>query len=173
MFWDFFSLTPESIHQVTILFSDRGTPYSHRHMDGHSSHTFMWYNEKNEFVWVKYHFKTNQGIKTMTNEEAQKMAGVNPDHSTEDLFNAIKNKEYPSWDVFVQIMTPEEAKTYKFDPFDVTKVWYHSDYPLIPLGRLTLNQNPDNFFADVEQAAFTPANLVPGIAASPDKKKKK
>ena len=169
MFWDFFSLTPESIHQVTILFSDRGTPYSHRHMDGHSSHTFMWYNEKNEFVWVKYHFKTNQGIKTMTNEEAQKMAGVNPDHSTEDLFNAIKNKEYPSWDVFVQIMTPEEAKTYKFDPFDVTKVWYHSDYPLIPLGRLTLNQNPDNFFADVEQAAFTPANLVPGIAASPDK----
>lgn len=124
MFWDFFSLTPESIHQVTILFSDRGTPYSHRHMDG---------------------------------------------HSTEDLFNAIKNKEYPSWDVFVQIMTPEEAKTYKFDPFDVTKVWYHSDYPLIPLGRLTLNQNPDNFFADVEQAAFTPANLVPGIAASPDK----
>ncbi len=169
MVWDFFSLTPESLHQVTILYSDRGTPFSYRNMDGHSSHTFMWYNEKNEYVWVKYHFKTNQGNKTFNNAEAEKMAGVNPDHATEDLFKAIENKDYPSWNVFVQIMTPEEAKNYKFDPFDVTKVWYHSDFPLIPLGKLTLNENPENFFAEVEQVAFSPANLVPGVAASPDK----
>lgn len=169
MFWDFFSLTPESIHQVTILFSDRGTPFGYRHMNGHSSHTFMWYNDKNEYVWVKYHFKTNQGNKTFTAKEAEAMAGANPDHATEDLFNAIERKDYPSWDVFVQIMTPEEAKNYKFDPFDVTKVWYHKDFPLIPLGKLVLDKNPDNFFAEVEQAAFSPANLVPGIAASPDK----
>ena len=105
----------------------------------------------------------------MTNDEAEKMAGINPDHATEDLFNAIEKNDFPSWDVFVQIMSPDEAKTYKFDPFDVTKVWYHKDFPLIPLGRLTLNKNPENFFAEVEQAAFSPANLVPGVAASPDK----
>lgn len=169
MAWDFFSLTPESIHQVTILFSDRGTPYSYRHMNGHSSHTFMWYNDKNEYVWVKYHFKTCQGNKTMTNAEAVEMAGINPDHATEDLFKAIENNDFPAWDVFVQIMTSEQAKNYKFDPFDVTKVWYHSDFPLIPLGKLVLDKNPDNFFAEVEQVAFSPANLIPGVAASPDK----
>lgn len=169
MFWDFLSLTPESVHQVTILFSDRGTPKDYRHMDGHSSHTFMWYNEKNEYVWVKYHFKSTLGFKTMNAKEAEEMAGSNPDHATQDLFSSIDKKDFPVWDVFVQIMTPDQAKTYKFDPFDVTKVWYHADFPLIPLGKMTLNRNPENFHAEVEQAAFSPANLVPGIAASPDK----
>lgn len=169
MFWDFLSLTPESVHQVTILFSDRGTPKDYRHMDGHSSHTFMWYNSKNEYVWVKYHFKSTLGFKTLTAKEAETLAGSNADHATEDLFKAIEKKEYPTWNVSVQIMTPEQAKKYKFDPFDVTKVWYHSDFPLIPLGKLVLDKNPENFHAEVEQAAFSPANLVPGVAASPDK----
>lgn len=169
MVWDFFSLTPESIHQVTILYSDRGTPYSYRHMNGHSSHTFMWYNDKNEYVWVKYHFKTNQGNKTFNAKESAEMAGKNPSHAGQDLFEAIERKDFPSWNVYVQIMTPEQAKNYKFDPFDVTKVWYHSDFPLIPLGRLVLDKNPDNFFAEVEQVAFSPANMVPGVSASPDK----
>jgi catalase len=169
MFWDFLSLTPESVHQVSILFSDRGTPYSFRYMDGFSSHTFMWYNEKNEYVWVKVHFKTTLGNKTFTNDEAVKMAGENPNHATEDLFNAIESEDYPQWDVYVQIMTPEEAKEYKFDPFDITKVWYHGDYPLIPLGKMVLNKNPENFFAEVEQAAFAPSNFVPGIGPSPDR----
>lgn len=169
MVWDFFSLTPESVHQVTILFSDRGTPYSYRHMNGHSSHTFMWYNDKKEYVWVKYHFKTNQGNKTFNAQQSTEMAGKNPSHAAQDLFEAIERKEYPSWDVYVQIMTPEQAKNYKFDPFDVTKVWYHSDFPLIPLGKMVLDKNPDNFFAEVEQVAFSPANMVPGVAASPDK----
>lgn len=169
MFWDFLSLTPESVHQVTLLFSDRGTPLDYRHMDGHSSHTYMWYNEKNEYVWVKYHFKTVQGYKTMTNAEAVEVGGKDPNHATRDLFDAIEKKDYPSWDVYVQIMKPEEAAKYKFDPFDVTKVWYHADYPLIPLGRMTLNKNPENYFAEVEQAAFAPSNFVPGIWTSPDK----
>lgn len=154
MFWDFLSLTPESVHQITILFSDRGTPFSFRYMDGFSSHTFMWYNEKGEYVWVKVHFKTVLGNKTFTNDEAVQMAGENPNHAIEDLYNAIDSGDYPEWKVYVQIMTPEEAKEYKFDPFDVTKVWYHADYPLIPLGRMVLNRNPENFFAEVEQAAL-------------------
>lgn len=169
MFWDFLSLTPESVHQVTILFSDRGTPYSFRHMDGFSSHTFMWYNKNNDYVWVKVHFKSTLGNKTFTDEEAVKMAGENPNHATEDLFNAIESGNYPQWDVYVQIMTPEEAEEYKFDPFDITKVWYHADYPLIPLGKMVLNRNPENFFAEVEQSAFAPSNFVPGIGPSPDR----
>lgn len=169
MFWDFLSLTPESVHQVSILFSDRGTPYSFRHMDGFSSHTFMWYNDKNEHFWVKTHFKSTLGNKTFTDEEAVKMAGENPNNATEDLFNAIDSGDYPEWDVFVQIMTPEEAEEYEFDPFDITKVWYHKDYPLIPLGKMVLNKNPENFFAEVEQAAFAPSNFVPGIGPSPDR----
>lgn len=169
MFWDFLSLTPESVHQVMILFSDRGTPATYRNMDGHSSHTYMWYNEKGEYVWIKVHFKTKQGWKTFTAAEAEEMAGKDPDCATRDLFDAIERKEYPEWDVYVQIMTPEQAKEYRFDPFDVTKVWLHSDFPLIPLGKMVLNRNPDNFFADVEQAAFAPSNFVPGIGASPDK----
>jgi catalase len=169
MFWDFLSLTPESIHQATFLFTDRGTPLDYRHMDGFSSHTYMWYNKKEEYVWVKYHFKTAQGNRTFTDEEATKMAGENPDHATEDLHDAIENGDYPQWDVYVQIMTKEEAEEYKFDPFDVTKVWYHGDYPLIPLGKMVLNKNPEDYFAEVEQAAFAPSNFVPGIGPSPDR----
>ena len=169
MFWDFLSLTPESVHQVMFLFSDRGTPATYRNMDGHSSHTYMWYNEKGEYVWVKVHFKTRQGWKTFTAQEAEEMAGKDPDCATRDLFEAIERKEYPEWDVFVQIMTPEQAKEYRFDPFDVTKVWLHGDFPMIPVGRMVLNRNPENFFAEVEQAAFAPSNFVPGIGASPDK----
>jgi catalase len=169
MFWDFLSLTPESIHQTTFLFTDRGTPYSYRHMDGFSSHTYMWYNEDNEYVWVKYHFKTAQENKTLTNEESIRMAGENPDHATQDLYESIENGDFPEWNVYVQIMTKEEALEYKFDPFDVTKVWYHGDYPLIPLGKMVLNKNPENYFAEVEQVAFAPSNFVPGIGPSPDR----
>ena len=169
MFWDFLSLTPESIHQVTVLFSDRGTPYSYRHMNGYSSHTYMWYNAKGEHVWVQYHFKTEQGVRNFTRQQAQDMAGKNPDHATRDLFEAIERKEYPSWRVEVQIMPPKDANTYKFDPFDITKVWPHADYPPITIGRLVLDRNPENYFAEVEQAAFSPANFVPGIGPSPDK----
>jgi catalase len=169
MFWDFLSLTPESIHQVTILFSDRGTPKSFRFMNGYSGHSFMWYNDKNEYVWVKIHFKTAQGIQNLTRKEALRIKSKDPDHATRDLFEAIERGDFPAWNVYVQIMTPEEAKNYRFNPFDITKVWPHGDYPLKPLGRMVLNQNPKNYFTDVEQAAFSPANLVPGIAPSPDK----
>jgi len=169
MFWDFLSLTPESIHQVTILFSDRGTPRTYRHMNGYSSHTFKWYNAKGEYFWVQYHFKTEQGIQNLTREEATRMAGENPDHATKDLYGAIERGECPSWRVCVQIMTPEQARNYRWNIFDITKVWPHGDFPLIEIGRMTLNRNPGNYFADVEQAAFSPGNFVPGIAASPDK----
>jgi catalase len=169
MFWDFLSLTPESIHQVTILFSDRGTPKTYRHMNGYGSNTFKWYNDKGEYYWVKYHFKTDQGIQNLTREEAEVLKGKDPDHATQDLYDAIKRGDYPSWTLQVQIMKPEEAENYRFDPFDVTKVWPHGDYPLIEVGRMVLNRNPENYFAEVEQAAFSPGNFVPGIAASPDK----
>jgi len=169
MFWDFLSLPPESIHQVTVLFSDRGTPYGYRNINGYSGHTFMWYNEKGEYVWVKLHFKTEQGIRNLTREEAGALAGSDPDFATRDLYNAIKNGDFPAWKVYAQIMTADAAKTYRFDPFDITKVWPHDDYPLQELGRMVLNRNPENYFADVEQAAFSPGNFVPGIAASPDK----
>jgi len=169
MFWDFLSLTPESIHQVTILFSDRGTPATFRNMNGYSSHTYKWYNKKGEYFWVQYHFKTDQGIKNLTREQATRLAGENPDHATKDLYDAIERGEYPSWTLQMQIMTPEQAKDYRFDIFDITKVWPHSDFPLIEVGRLVLNRVPKNYFAEVEQAAFGPGNMVPGIAASPDK----
>lgn len=169
MFWDFLSLTPESLHQVIILFSDRGTPATFRHMNGYGSHTFMWYNEKKEYVWVKYHFKTDQGNKTLTAEEAEILKGNDPDHATRDLSEAIARGEFPSWSVYVQIMTPQQAKKYPFDPFDVTKVWYHGDFPLIELGKMTLNANPQNYHAETEQSAFSPSNLVKGIGWSPDK----
>lgn len=169
MFWDFLSLTPESIHQVTILFSDRGTPASHRHMNGYSSHTFKWYNEKGEYCWVQYHFKTDQGIMNLTRQEADRISGADPDHATRDLYQAIERGDYPSWTLEMQIMTPEKAKDYRFDIFDITKVWPHADVPPIKVGRLVLDRNPSNYFAEVEQAAFCPGNLVPGIAASPDK----
>ena len=169
MFWDFLSLTPESIHQVTILFSDRGTPRSHRYMNGYSGHTFMWYKDMDGYFWVKIHFKTEQGIQNFTGEEARRMCGQNPDHATRDLYQAIERGEYPAWKILVQIMTPEQVEKYRFDSFDVTKVWFHGDAPLRPVGRMVLNRNPKNYFAEVEQAAFSPGNLVPGIAPSPDK----
>ncbi|MBI9112040.1 catalase [Maridesulfovibrio ferrireducens] len=169
MFWDFLSLTPESIHQVTILFSDRGTPITFRHMNGYSSHTYKWYNEKGEYVWVQYHFKTDQGSKTMTAAEAGAMCAKDPDHATRDLHESIKNGDFPSWTLEMQILTPRQAKDFKWDIFDITKVWPHSEVPPITIGKMVLNRNPENYFAEVEQAAFTPGNLVPGIGASPDK----
>ena len=169
MFWDFLSLTPESVHQVTILFSDRGTPRTYRHMNGYSGHTFKWYNNKGEYWWVKIHFKTDQGIQNFTREEAARMCGKDPDHATRDLCEAIERGEYPSWTVYAQIMTPEQVDNYRFDSFDITKVWPHGDAPLNPVGKMVLNRNPENYFADVEQAAFSPGDLVPGIAPSPDK----
>jgi catalase len=167
--WDFWTLSPESAHQVTILMSDRGTPRTLRHMDGFSSHTFMWINEAGERFWVKYHFKTEQGIENFTIDEAQAMTAEDPDFHRADLWNAIANREQPVWRLSVQVMNFEDAADYRFNPFDVTKVWPHSDYPLHLVGRMVLDRNPENYFAQVEQAAFEPANLVPGIAASPDK----
>lgn len=167
--WDFLSLTPESIHQVTILFSSRGTPKSYRHMDGFGSHTFMWINAEGKGVWIKYHFKTETGIQNMTRQEATRLAGEDPDYATRDLFNHIKNGGEAAWKLYVQIMPFEDAPKYRFNPFDVTKVWPHKDYPLIPVGRMVLNRNPENYFAEVEQAAFSPGNIVPGIGFSPDK----
>ena len=169
MFWDFLSLTPESIHQVTILFSDRGTPAGFRHMNGYSSHTYKWYNNKGEYFWVQYHFKTDQKIKNLTREESRRLCGEDPDHATRDLHKAIEQGEYPSWTLEMQILTPEQAKDFKWDIFDITKVWPHGEVPPITIGKLVLNRNPANYFAEVEQAAFSPGNVVPGIAVSPDK----
>ncbi|UQD51479.1 catalase [Bacillus methanolicus] len=167
--WDFWSLSPESLHQVTILMSDRGIPATFRHMHGFGSHTFKWVNAEGKGVWVKYHFKTEQGIKNLAPNVAAKIAGENPDYHTEDLFNAIEKGDYPAWKLFVQIMPLEDANTYRWDPFDVTKVWSQKDYPLIEVGRMVLNRNPENYFAEVEQAAFSPGQMVPGIEPSPDK----
>ncbi|RFU63627.1 catalase KatA [Bacillus sp. V59.32b] len=167
--WDFWSLSPESLHQVTTLMSDRGIPATLRHMHGFGSHTFKWVNEQGEGVWVKYHFKTEQGIKNLDVNLAAKLAGENPDYHTEDLFNAIEKGDFPAWKLCVQIMPIEDANTYRFDPFDVTKVWSQKDYPLIELGRMVLDRNPENYFAEVEQATFSPGAFVPGIEASPDK----
>ena len=167
--WDFWSLSPESLHQVTYLMGDRGIAATLRHMNGYGSHTFKWVNAEGNGVWVKYHFKTDQEVKNMTSEVAAKLAGENPDYHTEDLFNAIENGDFPSWTLHVQIMPFEDADTYRFDPFDVTKVWSHQDYPLIEVGRMTLNRNPENYFAEVEQATFSPGSFVPGVEASPDK----
>ncbi len=168
--WDFFSLLPETMHQVTILYSDAGTPTDFRHMDGHGTHTFMWYNNlNNDYVWVKYHFLSKLGLRNFNSKQATEMAGIDPDHSVRDLYENIDNGNYPSWGLFVQIMTPEQAKKYRFDIFDVTKIWYEEDFPLIPVGFLVLSKVPDNFFAEIEQAAFSPGNFVPGIGPSPDK----
>lgn len=169
MFWDFLSQTPESAHQVTILFSDRGTPWGYRHMNGYSSHTFRWINEEGEGFWVKMHFKTDQGIKNMTAAEADKYKMTDADFATGDLFNAIKNGNSPTWSMNVQVMPEKDAESYKWNVFDVTKVWPHGDYPLIPVGKLVLNRNPANYFAEVEQSAFAPAHLVPGMEPSFDK----
>jgi catalase len=167
--WDFWSLSPESLHQVTYLMGDRGLPATLRHMNGYGSHTFKWVNADGAAVWVKYHFKSEQGVKNMAPELAGKLAGDNPDYHTEDLFNAIDKGNFPAWRLHVQIMPFEDAETYRFDPFDVTKVWSHKDYPLIEVGRMVLNRNPENYFAEVEQATFSPGTMVPGVEASPDK----
>ncbi|UVI33552.1 catalase KatA [Paenibacillus spongiae] len=167
--WDFWSLSPESLHQVTILMSDRGIPATYRHMHGFGSHTFKWVNAEGQGVWIKYHFKTEQGIRNLTEEVGRQLAGENPDHHTEDLFHAINNGDFPAWKLYVQIMPLEDADTYRFDPFDVTKVWSQKDYPLIEVGRMVLDRNPENYFAEVEQATFSPGTLVPGIDVSPDK----
>ncbi len=169
MMWDFWSLSPESLHQVTILFSDRGTPDGYRHMDGFSSHTFSLINSENELFYVKWHFKTRQGIKNFVREEADELRGKDPDHAQRDLFEAIESGDFPRWRVCMQIMTEKDAESYYINPFDLTKVWPHGDYPLIEVGEMVLDRNPENYFAEVEQAAFEPKNLVPGMGYSPDK----
>jgi len=169
MGWDFLSRTPEAVLQITIVYSDRGTPRTYRNMDGFGSHTYKWINADQQAFWVKYHFKTESGIENWTREEAIAMDGKNPDYATWDLFEHIASGKEAAWKLFVQVMPFEEAWTYRFDPFDVTKVWLHKDYPLQPVGRLVLNRNPENYFAEVEQAAFAPASVVPGIGFSPDK----
>ncbi|MCX6350962.1 MAG: catalase [Bacteroidetes bacterium] len=169
MMWDFWSLNPESLHQVMILMSDRGTPFSHRNMHGFGSHTFSFFNKSNEKVWVKFHFRTLQGIKNFTNEEAAEMRGTDPDHSQRDLVEAIEKKDFPKWVMQIQVMTQEQAKEFKFNPFDLTKVWPHKDFPLHDVGTMEMNEIPENYFRDVEQSAFAPANVVDGIGYSPDK----
>lgn len=169
MQWDFWSLSPESAHQVTYLMGDRGLPRSWRHMNGYGSHTYQWINADGERFWVKYHFLSQQGVEAMSNEEAEKLAGSDADYYRRDLFESIASGENPVWDVYVQVIPYEEGKTYRFNPFDLTKTMPKADYPRIKLGHFTLNRNPENFFADIEQAAFSPSNLVPGIDISPDK----
>jgi catalase len=169
MMWDYWSLNPESLHQVMFLMSDRGTPVGYRHMNGYGSHTFSFINADNERVWVKFHFKTAQGIKNFLNDEAAHMKSVDMDFSQRDLVDAIDKGDFPKWNVKVQIMTEEQAKTYKWNPFDLTKVWSHKDFPLIDLGVMELNENPKNYFATVEQSAFAPAHVPDGISYSPDK----
>ncbi len=169
MQWDYWSLSPESLHQVTILFSDRGIPASYRQMNGYGSHTFSLWNNAGERYWVKWHLKTVQGIANLTNAEAAKIAGEDPDYHRRDLHAAIARGDFPQWRLMVQIMPEKDADTYPIHPFDLTKVWPHKDYPLIEAGILELNRNPENYFAEVEQAAFEPGNLPPGMGASPDK----
>lgn len=169
MMWDFWSLNPESLHQVLILMSDRGTPYSYRHLNGYGSHTFSMINAENKRVWVKFHFKTLQGIKNFNANEANEMRGVDPDHAQRDLVEAIERGEFPKWSMKIQVMTDEQAASFPFNPFDLTKVWPHGDFPLIDVGTIELNEVPSNYFAEVEQAAFAPAHIVDGISYSPDK----
>ncbi|MEZ4384048.1 MAG: catalase [Nannocystaceae bacterium] len=169
MQWDFWSLSPESAHQVAWLMGDRGIPKSYRHMNGYSSHTYMWVNADGERFWVKYHFKTDQGIEFLTQEEADRLAGADGDVHRRDLFESIAKGDHPSWTLKVQIMPFAEAETYRINPFDLTKVWPHADYPLHEVGKLTLDRNPTDFHTQIEQAAFEPNNLIPGIGPSPDK----
>jgi catalase len=167
--WDFWTLLPETFHQRTIVMSDRGIPASFRHMHFFGEHTFSFYNAENERVWCKFHFHTQQGIKNFTNEEAAKINGENREYHGMDLFDAIERGEFPKWTMYVQIMTQEQAKAHYENPFDITKIWRHKEYPLIEVGVLELNRNPENYFAEVEQSAFAPAHVVPGIGFSPDK----
>lgn len=167
--WDFWTLLPEALHQVTITMSDRGIPKSFRHMNGYGSHTFSFLDSNNKRSWVKFHFKTAQGIENITDQEAEALVGKDRESNQRDLFEAIEKGNFPKWYMKVQIMPEEDAKNYRFNPFDLTKVWPHGDYPLHDVGEFELNRNPENYFADVEQAAFNPANVVPGIGFSPDR----
>jgi len=167
--WDYWSLLPEALHQVTIVMSDRGIPRSFRHMHGFGSHTYSFLNAKNERFWVKFTFKTQQGIENLTDAQAQSTIGRDRESNQRDLYESIESGAFPRWTLFIQVMPEAEAATYHLYPFDLTKVWPHRDYPLIEVGVMELNRNPENFFADVEQAAFSPANIVPGIGFSPDK----
>jgi catalase len=169
MQWDFWTLSPESAHMVTWLMGDRGIPRTWRHMNGYSSHTYSWLNAAGELFWVKYHFITDQGIEFLTQAEADDIAGKDADYHQRDLYTAIARGEYPSWTLKVQIMPFDEAKTYRFNPFDLTKVWPHGDYPLHEVGRLTLNRNLADYHTEMEQLAFEPNNQVPGTGLSPDK----
>jgi len=169
MMWDYWSLNPESLHQVMILMSDRGTPYSYRNMNGYGSHTFSMINDKNDKVWVKFQFKTMQGIKNFNIHEAEEMKGKDPDWAQRDLVESIEKGDFPKWALKIQVMTDEQAKTFPFNPFDLTKIWPHKDFPLIDVGVMELNEVPKNYFAEVEQAAFAPAHIVDGISYSPDK----
>ncbi|MFB3302037.1 catalase [Pseudomonas sp. AMR01] len=167
--WDFWSLSPEALHQITILFSDRGTPDGYRHMHGFGSHTYSLINAAGERHWVKWHYKTKQGIKNLTPAEAERLAGSDPDYAQRDLFGAIQRGDFPKWSVNIQIMTEAQADAHYENPFDVTKTWSQKEFPLIEVGELELNRNPQNFFAEVEQAAFGPSNMVPGVGLSPDR----
>ncbi|AOP50021.1 catalase [Streptomyces lydicus] len=169
MQWDFWTLSPESAHQVTWLMGDRGIPRTYRNMNGYGSHTYMWVNAGGQKFWIKYHFKTDQGIDFLTQEDADRLAGTDGDVHRRDLYEAIEGGNAPSWTLYVQVMPFEDAPDYRFNPFDLTKVWPHGDYPLIEVGRMTLNRNPEDFFVHIEQAAFEPSNMVPGIGPSPDK----
>jgi catalase len=169
MWWDFWSRVPESLHQVTILFSDRGIPGGIPFMNGYGSHTYSFLNAKDERFWVKFHFKTQQGIRNMSPDEANRIVGEDPDFHVRQLFETIQRGDFPKWTFYVQIMPEKEAETYQWNPFDLTKVWPHADYPLIEVGVMEMNRNPENYFAEVEQAAFSPANVVPGISFSPCK----
>ena len=167
--WDFWTLLPEALHQVTIVMSDRGIPRSYRHMHGFGSHTFSFINANNERYWVKFSFKTEQGIQNLTDAESTELIGRDRESAQRDLFDSIEKKDFPRWTLFVQIMPEKDAATYHINPFDLTKVWPHKDYPRQEVGVLELNRNPENYFAEVEQVAFNPANVVPGISFSPDK----
>lgn len=167
--WDFWTSLPEALHQVTIVMSDRGIPATYRHMHGFGSHTFSLINSKNQRFWVKFHFKTQQGIKNLTDEEAARVIGMCRESHQRDLYESIERGDFPKWTMYIQVMPEDEAATFPYNPFDLTKVWYHKDYPLIEVGELELNRNPENYFAEVEQAAFNPAAIVPGIGFSPDK----
>ncbi|HRZ81828.1 MAG TPA: catalase [Candidatus Hydrogenedentes bacterium] len=167
--WDFWTSLPEALHQITITMSDRGIPLSYRHMHGFGSHTFSMINAANERVWVKFHFKTEQGVKNLTDAEAEAVIGKCRESHQRDLYESIENGDFPRWTLRIQVMTDEQAQNCPFNPFDLTKVWSHSDYPLQDVGVMELNRNPENYFAEVEQAAFNPANVVPGIGFSPDK----
>lgn len=167
--WDFWTSLPEALHQVTIVMSDRGIPYSYRHMHGFGSHTFSFINADNERYWVKFHLKTQQGIRNLTDQEAEALVGKDRESHQCDLYDSIEKGDFPRWTFFIQVMPEKDAATCPYNPFDLTKVWFHGDYPLIEVGVLELNRNPENYFAEVEQAAFNPANIVPGIGFSPDK----